>query len=317
MINPHEVLFVTDEDAKYLFEDLSNLPGIHTHVFQKPNNSLINFVRRVHINPKLSRILWLPKRDIWYNQKAIIDKIPKNGYLMINSSSMTNPTADFWIQIKTKRKDVKFVLVLVDSMDVVGGHMRETKRRLNLIKWDKILSYDKGDCEKYGFTYVGFDYYSPVDMVSDKIVYDLYYVSSVKSGREEILKKINSVCKKNNVNNFFQIVSSWRKIDYGNCYRKNIPYKKILENISMSNCILEVLQYGQKMQSLRYLEAVCYNKKLLTNNPDIVNYPFYNEDYMRCFKKVDDIDWEWVRKRENVHFKAHNFSSANLLRYID
>lgn len=316
MIEPHEVLFVTDEDSKYLFEDLCSLPGIHTHFFRKPKSSLINFVKRVHINPKISRFLWLPKRDIWYDKKNIIERIPENGYLIINSSAMINPTVDFWIQIKKKRVDAKFVLVLVDSMNVIGGHMRETKKRLKQIKWDKVLSYDKNDCEKYGFTYIGFDYYSPAELVSDKIVYDLYYVSSVKSGRADILRGVNEACKEQKINNLFQIVSSWRRIDYGECFRQNIPYIKVLEYISKSNCILEILQDGQETQSLRYLEAICYNKKLLTNNTDIVDYPFYNPKFMKCFTDIEDIDWDWVKKRENINYKEHDFTSANLLKYL-
>lgn len=316
MVKPNEVLFVTDESSKYLFKDLCNLKGIHSYIFPNPKKPLINFIKRVHINPRIGRYLWLPKRDIWYNKETIIERIPKNGYLMINSSAMTNPTVDFWLDIRKKRRDAKFVLILVDSMDVIGGHMEETKKRIKQIKWDHILSYDKGDCERFGFKYIGFDYYSPVHMICDTVDVDLYYVSSVKAGRTEILKKLNMSCSKEKINNVFQIVTSWRKIDYGNCFRKNIPYEKILENISKSNCILEILQTGQKMQSLRYLEAICYNKKLLTNNNEIVNYPYYNENYMKVFNKIEDIDWEWVKRRETVRYKATDFSSANLLTYI-
>ncbi len=69
-----------------------------------------------------------------------------------------------------------------------------------------------------------------------------------------------------------------------------------------SNCILEVLQDGQTGSTLRYLEAVCYNKKLLTTNPRIKNYPFYDERYMKVFSSESDIDYDWVKKRETINY---------------
>lgn len=69
-----------------------------------------------------------------------------------------------------------------------------------------------------------------------------------------------------------------------------------------SNCILEVLIEGMTGATLRYNEAVCYNKKLLTNNKNIVNLPFYDPRYMRVFDSPDDIDVEWVRKQVPIDY---------------
>ena len=316
MVKPSEVLFVTDEVSIFLFRDLCDIPGMNSYIFHNPSNLLVNLIKRIHVNPKIGKYLWLPKRDIWYNKRFIIENIPKNGYLMINSSVMTNLTMGFWKKLKKYRPDVKFVLILVDSMNVTGGHMVETKKRIIQMDWDYILSYDRYDCKRYGFIYIGFDYYSPAKINNKRIDYDLYYVASIKSGRGGILRKINNVCKEKNINNLFQIVSSWRNVDYGKCIRHNIPYENILNNIFKSNCILEILQDGQEVQTIRYLEAVCYKKKLLTNNHHIKDYPYYNGKYMKCFNNVDEIDWDWVKKVEDVYYGNYNFSSANLLRYI-
>ena len=316
MVAANEVLFITDEDSQYLFDDLLKLDGVKEYIIRKPSNEIVNLIRRIHINPRISKILWLPKRDIWFGQKYIINNIPKDGYLIVNSSVMTQPSTEFWITIRKKRPDAKFVLILVDSMHVIGGHMPETRKRIKTIKWDKVLSYDKKDCLEFGFEYIGFDYYSPACIGNMSSIYDLYYVSSVKAGRTDTLRKLNAACKEQGVNNLFQIVSSWRKIDYGKCIRQNIPYKKVLENVAKTNCILEILQKGQNTQSIRYLEALCYKKKLLTNNPDVVDYPYYDSRYMKYFKTVEEIDWDWVKKREEFNYGEIDFSSAKLLRYI-
>lgn len=83
------------------------------------------------------------------------------------------------------------------------------------------------------------------------------------------------------------------------------------------NCILEVLQQDQAGSSLRYFEAVCYNKKLLTTNKDIVNYPFYDSRYMKVFTDLSDIDMQWVKKTENINYGyIDEFSPQHLLEEV-
>lgn len=317
MVKPNEVLFVTDESSKYLFKDLCNLKGIHSYIFPNPKNSLINFIKRVHINPKIGRYLWLPKRDIWYNKETIIERIPKNGYLMINSSAMVMTSLQFWQDIRCARRDVKFVLLLVDSMNVAGGHMVETRKRIKKFNWNMILSYDKYDCERYGFKFIGLNYYSKYKMKHKEIKNDLYYIATIKKGRDNYLRSIYNKCLSVNIEFCCKIYSLWRRINYGICIRSLMPYQEVLDDIQESNCILEVLQDGQKTQSIRYLEAVCYNRKLLSNNVDLSKLPYYDARYMKYFKSVDDIDWDWVRRKEKINYHYNGeFSSANILQYI-
>ena len=54
------------------------------------------------------------------------------------------------------------------------------------------------------------------------------------------------------------------------------------------------------------MEAVILNKKFLTNNSDLVNLPFYNNKFMKIFTDPSAIDWEFVRKKEDVNYDYHN-----------
>lgn len=317
MAEANEVMFITSDGDMFLFRDLCEVEGIKKYVIKRPRNRLQAIISKINNNPKTQKFFSiLGKRDVYFNKKYIINNIPHNGYLLINSYPMTLTSADFWLDIKDNRPDVKLVLLLVDSMGVKGGHMVATRERLKQIKWDIILSYDKNDCEQYGFRYIGLNYYSPQKIEKEIIEYDLYYISIMKAGREKIIRQLNDLCKINHVKYLFQIVTFFRRITYGKCIRKFLPYDVIIKNIEKSNCILEILQDGQKMQTIRYLEAVCYKKKLLTNNDNIVKYPYYNEKFMRVFKTVDDIDWKWVMRREKVDYGEYNFSARKLLDYI-
>lgn len=317
MAEAKEVMLVTENSALFLFKDLYELNGIKRYIINRPRNRWQSILSIISKN-KICKKLRLNISDCCINKDYIVENIPLNGYMLINSYPMTLASIDFWLDIKEKRPDAKFVLLLVDSIGVTGGHMDKTGEYIKKIKWDIILSYDINDCNKYGFRYIGLNYYSPVKIKENvPLKYDLYYVSSPKPGKERILQDINKACIENNLKILFQIVAFWRKIRYGKCIRRFLSYDEIIKNIEKSNCILEVLQKGQNMQSIRYLEAVCYRKKLLTNNENIVNYPYYNEKYMKTFKTVDDIDWTWVMKQEKVDYGDYDFSSKKLLDYIN
>ena len=94
-------------------------------------------------------------------------------------------------------------------------------------------------------------------------------------------------------------------------------YEEVLGGVLRSKVILEILQEGQSGPSLRYYEAVCYNKKLLSNNPNIVHFPYYDSRYMRYFSSPEDIDIAWITEDCDVdyHYKG-DFSPVNMLDLI-
>jgi hypothetical protein len=92
----------------------------------------------------------------------------------------------------------------------------------------------------------------------------------------------------------------------------------VVEHIEETNCIVEILQENQKTQSIRYFEAIFFNKKLLTNNPRITELPYYDERFMKFFSSADGIDFEWVRKKEAVDYGYRGeFSPVHFVEQIE
>ena len=318
MIDEGKILFVTDEQSYFLFKDLCEKTSIKRHIIKLPKNKILSYMMKIHTNKRIGKTIWFPCRDMWFDKKSILDKLDDDGILMINSRPMTLPTNDFWHEIKAKRPHAKFVLILVDSIHVKGGHMLEAVRRIHDFSWDKILSYDKYDCQEFGFEYLGFNYYSDYSHIRcSGEASDLYYISSIKSGKDGYLREIDEKCREYGVNHLFKLYSLWRKVDYGRCVRTLLPYEQIVSDIMATNCILEILQTGQQVQSIRYLEAVTYNKKILSNNPNLANLPYYNQRFMKYFSRIEDIDWEWVVRKEFVNYAYKgDFSSSGILDLI-
>ena len=48
-----------------------------------------------------------------------------------------------------------------------------------------------------------------------------------------------------------------------------------------------------------------------------MDFEFYNAKYMQYFEKVDDIDWDWVKREEKINYEYNgDFSPKCFLRRI-
>ena len=99
---------------------------------------------------------------------------------------------------------------------------------------------------------------------------------------DEELEKIKENLEKANYKCLFIIPGVTQK--------EGISYDENLQIIKRSKCIIDIYQKHQLGLTRRPLEALFYNKKLITNNQDIVNYDFYNPNNIYILKQINIID---------------------------
>ena len=103
----------------------------------------------------------------------------------------------------------------------------------------------------------------------------------------------------------------------GIIYNSRISYLETISQAKATDCLLEILQKGQSGVTFRYYEAVCYNKKLLTNNVGVYNLPYYDSQYIQVFEDINDIDFEWIKKDIKIDYKYKgDFSPVNFIEQI-
>ena len=83
------------------------------------------------------------------------------------------------------------------------------------------------------------------------------------------------------------------------------PYTEIIKQDMQSNCILEIIQPGQSSYTLRFQEAICLGKKLLTNNKEVKNEKYYDPKYIQVFERPEEINWDFVKERIQVDYNYH------------
>lgn len=181
--------------------------------------------------------------------------------------------------------------VLTKFATKIEGRVNLSKTQLKFYFWNtvnslkglkisshwELLSYDKVDCLRYNFRYVGSFYHliNNLEFCSEEeIVTDLYFVGTNK-GRFSFVKLLEKKLQRFGVNTYFVYVSSLRRL-FSNKYAAPISYESILGYAMQSKALLDVTRKGQFGLTLRFLEAMYLGKKLVTNNLEIVKYKLYD-----------------------------------------
>ena len=304
--------------GKYLFYDIQNdnrviyLEGR----FKESSCFLINLLRRIHFSRKINQIINLPLKDIWKSSLETVPWEDECSYVVIFLEEPNPIPIEKLMKIK-RTHQVKYSLLLLNPF--TNERQLKLKPYFDQALFDYIFTFDNADAVKYQFIYTD-TFYSILQKIADysneKKKYDIYYVGGNK-GRLNDLLSLYSAMQCENISSIYRITD----VEYSDqqwkdkiIYNDFIDYGESVKELKSCNCILELIASDQFGATLRYYEAVCYNKKLLTNNKNVVNLPFYNPDYIHVFEKPEDIDWNWVKERIPVDYHYDGrFSPTHLI----
>ena len=320
------VLVIHDNDLDCcLYDDLAKVKDVTSYYLDGYHgNSIKDRLCRIHTSLLINSYMDLPFKCVYYSK--LFEYAEDNTCYIFSHISSAKIGRNLLQRLHSLGKNIRIALLLLDSFSAHSITLFRTWRAVKNVEWDYILSYDIEDCKRYGFTYLGYTYYSKNEDVKPSGIFsDIYFVGANKSGdnRYELVSNVFKYLRNKQVDARFIVVDKFQKRTSDDkehliFHQEYIPYAEVLSDVLSSNCVLEVLQDGQQQQSARYFEAVCYNKKLLTNNPHIVDLPFYDARYMRYFSKPEDIDVEWVMMKENIDYHyAGEFSPARIIDKLD
>lgn len=179
---------------------------------------------------------------------------------------------DFLIWLKMNNPDKRIILWLWNTVD-------EIKNNLDLHKVPKgieIWSYSKYDCEKYNYNYNTTFFWDRKSKLDGTTTKDLYFIGKDK-GRLSKIKHIDELCKKEGIKFEYHVTKThWYSLDKRE-YKKGISYSEVQKNIASSKGVLDIKVSETAGPSLRALEAVFYNKKLVTDDKGVMDFKFYNK----------------------------------------
>lgn len=283
-----------------------------------PCGVLKKFIKKVF--SKVNSRYELPYNNYWYQYADIFGIIPFCSHLVLVDGCLNYVNVSELKKCKKINPNIQICLYLINSINASSPILKGLRKKMHLFEWDNIYTFDKVEAKDYGFTYAGFMYYSKHDIIPNiQPCFDIHFVGGLKGNRTSLINSVyNTLCKSEAICDFNLMYSSdvpGTILEGANYYNGWKPYEDMLQKLSNSNCVLEILQEGQHGTSLRYMEAVCYNKKFLTNNSAIKHYPLYNPRYMKIFSKPEDIDIDWIKERVDIDYYYQNEFSP--IRFID
>ncbi len=251
----HKILLLCGKD-NVLFDFSDDLNVIKENVYKNMNKRILQLFCNVPIFYKYALEDWK------YNIKTYTD-------IIIFDSNFKYEVVNY---IKKNSINSKIILYFRNSV--------KSQSRLDIDKLKKmdidIWSYNKADCEEYGLKYNGQNW-NPLlkTAISETEKNDLIFVGEAK-GRIEYLNKLHNYCKKEGLKDYFYLVGYENEEFNKNkdsCY---LGYKKNVELANSSLAIVDIVTEKNYAMTLRPLEALFLNKKLVTNYKEIKNEKFYN-----------------------------------------
>lgn len=281
-----------------------------------PTNRVLSLLHHIHFSFAINRKIQMPFQRIWKRLYSLegVHLDPGKRYCVIYTDVSAARTDCKYLAEKQKEKNITMVLVMVNTM-ARRGKLIEKRRQY----FSQVYSFDRKDCEAYGFIYHPTNY-SMVSMDdSTNVSWDAFFVG-VSKGRAGKIAGIYKRLTAGGAKAEFYVagIEPGEEKQRGIHYNQWLSYEQILENIQNSNCIVEVMDGAQEGVTLRTMEAICYNKKLLTNNQSIKDTPYYKSGNIQVFTDPDDIDVGFVKSESAVDYQYKGeFSPIHLLEHIN
>jgi len=292
-----------------MLEDLKREPSV-TFVYESYLPS--------HRNRFVRTALHTADRLQWELRKFFLRTRAAGQWLLITNEAM------LWLNAKDlekfRKKGILLAALLIDPMSATYDTAVCARELTQQFSFDRVLTFDPEDAKKYHWTYVN-ALYSAFPAESSQIQSDLFYMGNVKD-RLAFCKQLLQDMENNNVRPDFKLLCGdpvlLQQIPEQARLQRYLPYPEMVEKLQSTKCIFDMTQAGQSGITLRYYEAVVYNKKLLTNNEHIKTLPFYDSRYMKIYHTPEDIDWQWVTSDDMPDYRYDNrFSPVNLLKVLE
>lgn len=176
-------------------------------------------------------------------------------------------------------------------------------------------SFDPADCQKYKMFYNNQFFIMENKPVLNFTKYnrDVFYIG-VDKNRGKLLSDLKKIFDEQNISYFFNLVQYKNASNKSEIpYQPSLNYKEVLNYISGSKAIIDLVVEEQTGLTLRPVEALFLRKKLITNMQNIIHYDLYNPQniFILGYDSIGDlrnfIDSEYDASNNEQLQKKYSF----------
>lgn len=285
------------------------------------NEKIGKTLGKLHFSYTTNKYFKLPFKWLWYN--SFIDNLGiKNDYtneicVLVFDHNALGDECGFMKFVRKRYHNVKFVYIFTNIVRFTSATERGYVDKLN--DWyDVVFAFDPADAEKYNFEYSPLIYdadFSGEEERSDNLNGSVFYLGQAKDRLEGLLSVYEKLNEYDIKCDFHIANVPESKIKYENdiVYNQYMTYSEAVKRIKNSSCLIDVIQGDSQGLTIKTCEAVCYDKKLITTNKHVTEYPFYDSRYIRVIETADDIDKDFFQNNVEVNYsqEGKNYFSAD------
>lgn len=319
VFNNKESKYKLNKNAYYAIclMDLYNMKGVE-NVFSPlyHKNRLLQFLYYLHTSKRINKYINLPFKSIWFPLYVKNDFIDKKPLCFVFGDRLS---LDYWAYVKKKYPDCKIVMLHRDLRRLTE-QKNPAYLTSNLI--DLQMSIDAEESNKYGMIFFH-EFESKIKIpISDNYPEsDIFFAGKAKDRLPRLMHAYEIFRNAGlNVKYYLTEVPETDQkllpgIEYAN---KPMPYTDMLYHTINTRCILEINQAEAVGYTSRFLEAIMYNKRLITDNKEVKKSKFYTPENILCINDISDIDPRFISREGNVNYNYHDeFSPIHLIKQID
>lgn len=169
--------------------------------------------------------------------------------------------------------------------------------------FDRVATFDPVDADSTGSDYLPLfaaRAYFDVDDSREK-EFDLYFVGAIVTmNRFNALAKLYDYCCANDIRVHFHLRCSppirlmlwWNRRYLPGLTLKSIGFSDIIDLIERSRGVFDFANHKQTGYTMRFIENMCADKKVITENGRVLHEDFYSEDR---FLVIRDLDFSGMK----------------------
>ncbi len=294
-----------------VFADVISLPNCHyVNTKTRLKSPVTKAMYRVHNSGIANKLFKLPFRSLWYKYLFDAKNIGEgyNHFIFWDSNPHVY-SPDFLKWIRNKVPNSTLTIYFANSMKY------RTFRDMAYFKkyFDLLYTSDTKDASDTGMILWGRGLYSKQNKYCSDysaLKNDIFFVGLDK-GRGEFLKKYYCMLNEKGLSLDFTVVGIDDPPD--GMFTDRITYDEVLNKIKESKAIFEVVLEGIEMPTMRFSEAIVYNKILITNSPAVKRTSYYPSPSIYFYERPEDlmsmeidwnqkVDYQYNGERSPLHF---------------
>lgn len=304
-------------EIEYMYGELSNDENCQIvyleHILQ--NKILWRIFSRIFNSSKIDLII--PKRFKYLLRKFIQNKYTNycssyfSKQITISNEKKSNTKICFIVMARiyeefgdtiTKylRKNYPNAICTSYFVDVVSSFKCPVSDYYS--SFDKIYSFDKTECNKYGFTYClePFAYHQIPSSVKNP-EYDVTFIGAAKDRLNDILSVYEKLKAHNLKLDFwiFGVKEENQKYKDEIHYNSYLSFDEFINHTLNARCTFETLQKNGSSPTTRFSMCMLYKRKLLTNCIELLDSEWSETmatDNIQVYKDMNSIDFDWIKK---------------------